>query len=1187
MEASKKPTEYHAWKTMLIVFGCVLINFLGKHFAATLELPLWLDCLGTVFAAYVFGPISGAVVGCTGNIIYSFWKAESLAYGLTSIFIGLSVGMAARKKYFESFFKTTSLAGGLTIGSVLISTALNLLICGGSTGNIWGDGVRDFLHERGVSAELASAAGELYLDFLDKLVTVLALYFLIIIVRKIRARGNASRQKRRGLVIGLLALALCAEALAVPTSAADGAGAVSDVSYIQKIYDADNGLPGGHANDIVQTNDGVLWVGTNSGLYRYTGSSFRYMDEFDSVKNVNCLYVDQEGRLWIGTNDNGLVLSINEQIVNTLDSVSGLPTDSVRSIVQSADGDYYIGTSGFMALVRIAIGITVTKTIQSVGGVQSISADADGHVAAVSADGRLYILQNQDVFCTLSAAAYGTVFSTCAFDESGTLYAGTANGSVRTYRIGDGGAEEIGSIACGGTARINQIFFHAGNAWILSETGVGVLNRASFQRIDTGSFNSSVGKMAVDYQGNLWFASARHGLLQLSETSFPNLNKKYGLAEDAVNTTCVRNDVLYIGTERGLDAVDLRSGDVIRNSLTEALSGTAVKCVVTDADGALWICSSGKGLLCAAADGAIRSYCDSEGIRKAAYVCTALSDGGVAVGGDGGLTLIRGNETVTIPNGDKLGSSQILSICELSDGRLLLGTNGNGLIVVKDGIVRGHMTKQDGLTSDVVRRIVPDETERILFLITGNSLCYMENNRIAQIPYFPYSDNFDIVLDNGAAFVLSSAGIYVVRKDALLSGGRYDCALLDYKVGLKGSLTENAWNALRGGKELFLSTDRGVVRMNLDTYWSEKRSYRLMVSEIKLDGKSVPIERGSGLTISRDMNSIEFVPEIVNYLLDNPKVSYYLEGFDSGYKTVLQSELTGVVYTNLPSGEYTFHLAILDEDTGGVWEESTYGFIKEKSIQDNSWFRVYMLLVGGLFVGWLAWFVTRVSVQQTIALQQERLSLALKQVQMGNETILAIAKTVDAKDILTSKHSQRVSDYSVLIARKYGFTEEEQENLRKAALLHDIGKIGIPDSILNKPDILTDREYAFMKTHVTSGAEILKDFTLIEHVVEGARYHHERYDGSGYPDGLSGKDIPLYGRIIAIADAFDAMTANRVYRKRLDFDYVMQELHKGRGTQFDPELLDLFLDVIGSGEINLKALYAEDAAEHGEGTTDA
>ena len=160
-----------------------------------------------------------------------------------------------------------------------------------------------------------------------------------------------------------------------------------------------------------------------------------------------------------------------------------------------------------------------------------------------------------------------------------------------------------------------------------------------------------------------------------------------------------------------------------------------------------------------------------------------------------------------------------------------------------------------------------------------------------------------------------------------------------------------------------------------------------------------------------------------------------------------------------------------------------------------------------------------------------------------------------------------------MLAREYGFSEEEQENLRKAALLHDIGKIAIPDSILNKPARLTDDEYGLMKTHVTKGAEILKDFTLIDHVVEGAKYHHERYDGRGYPDGLAGERIPLYGRIIAIADAFDAMTANRVYRKKLDFDHVLSELHNGRGTQFDPTLLDIFLSLIENHKIDVDSLY--------------
>jgi energy-coupling factor transport system substrate-specific component len=161
----------------------------------------------------------------------------------------------------------------------------------------------------------------------------------------------------------------------------------------------------------------------------------------------------------------------------------------------------------------------------------------------------------------------------------------------------------------------------------------------------------------------------------------------------------------------------------------------------------------------------------------------------------------------------------------------------------------------------------------------------------------------------------------------------------------------------------------------------------------------------------------------------------------------------------------------------------------------------------------------------------------------------------------------------VLIARELGLNDEECETLRKTALLHDIGKIGITDSVLNKPGKLTDEEYELMKSHVTKGAEILKDFTLIDKVWEGALYHHERYDGKGYVHGLKAEEIPINARIIGIADAFDAMTANRVYRKKQSFDYVLSELKKGRGTQFDPQLVDIMLKLIEEGKIDINALY--------------
>ena len=185
--------------------------------------------------------------------------------------------------------------------------------------------------------------------------------------------------------------------------------------------------------------------------------------------------------------------------------------------------------------------------------------------------------------------------------------------------------------------------------------------------------------------------------------------------------------------------------------------------------------------------------------------------------------------------------------------------------------------------------------------------------------------------------------------------------------------------------------------------------------------------------------------------------------------------------------------------------------------------------------------------------QLEEISLQLMQ---------TLSTTIEAKDEYTRGHSYRVAEYSALIARELNWDEDEIRNLKNAAYLHDIGKIGIPDNILNKPVKLTDEELGVIKEHTVIGAEILKNITLIDHVKEAARSHHERYDGRGYPDGLKGEEIPLYARIIAVADSFDAMKSRRIYRSPLDDQVVYNEIFQNRGTQSDPELADIFLKLL-------------------------
>ena len=156
-----------------------------------------------------------------------------------------------------------------------------------------------------------------------------------------------------------------------------------------------------------------------------------------------------------------------------------------------------------------------------------------------------------------------------------------------------------------------------------------------------------------------------------------------------------------------------------------------------------------------------------------------------------------------------------------------------------------------------------------------------------------------------------------------------------------------------------------------------------------------------------------------------------------------------------------------------------------------------------------------------------------------------------------------------MIAEKMGYEGEELDRIYYIALLHDCGKIGVPDNILGKPGKLTAEEFEIIKSHTVRGGEILSSFKSLKNAGEGARYHHERYDGKGYPEGLAGENIPLIARIICVADSFDAMNSNRVYRKKLTSEYIISELENNKGAQFDPKIADIMLNLIKSGKIKL------------------
>lgn len=176
--------------------------------------------------------------------------------------------------------------------------------------------------------------------------------------------------------------------------------------------------------------------------------------------------------------------------------------------------------------------------------------------------------------------------------------------------------------------------------------------------------------------------------------------------------------------------------------------------------------------------------------------------------------------------------------------------------------------------------------------------------------------------------------------------------------------------------------------------------------------------------------------------------------------------------------------------------------------------------------------------------------------------VRSLAEAIDAKDTYTNGHSGRVAEYSREIARRYGYSEKAQSSVYMMGILHDVGKIGVPDEVINKTGKLNDEEYEMIKKHPAMGARILEKIKEMPALATGARWHHERYGGGGYPDGLTGADIPEEARIIAVADAYDAMSSRRSYRDILPQETVRAEIEKGKGTQFDPQFADIMLTMI-------------------------
>ena len=942
----------------------------------------------------------------------------------------------------------------------------------------------------------------------------------------------------------------------------------SEWGYFMYLYDNSNGLITSEANAVAQTNIGFIWIGGYSGLTRYDGAEFHHFDSTTGIFSVNCLYVDSKDRLWIGTNDSGLAVRQNAQF-KFWGRNDGLVSLSVRAINEDAAGNIIIATTEGMAYIDNDGELHMINDSRIEGKyVRYLKADSDGVVYGSTMDSCFFSMENLELtsFYNGEELGIGEVFCiTPDRNEKGKVYLGTGSSEI-VYGSIINGMNDRKTLYTDPHEHINDIYIASDNKiWICSNNGLGYFDEnRKYVELKNPPMNSSIISITEDCEGDLWCASSRQGVMKVVKSPFVDITGISGLDRVVANTTCIYQDDLYIGTDVGLQLLD-KNYNQKENVLTELLDGIRIRSIKADSAGNLWLCTystdSDYGLICYHGDGTYQIFNEGSGmVSNKIRTMTELSDGTIAVAGSGGVNLIKnGIITETYDKDDGISNTEILSIVEGENGSIYFGSDGGGLYIIKNGSLK-CLGIDDGLKSQVIMQLHKDPQRGVYWILTNNSIAYMKDEDIHTLSNFPYSNNFDMQFDNnGGIWILSSNGIYFVNGDNLISDEDLVYSFYDIRNGLPSIATANSRNYISPDGTLYIAGGAGVSSININTARKGKNDAKLTVPFITIDDEEVYVREGETIVIPSDCKRLSIHAYAMTYAHD-PQVSYYMEGFDDEPIIVAKHDMKPIDYTRPHSGEYVFHMSIIDVMTGDAVSSLAVNIVVEKAVYEHVWFWLIIAAVVAVMIFFITKAYTRHQMEKLLRKEKED-RIFIRQI------IQVFAKSIDVKDEYTNGHSFRVAEYTKMIAEKSGYSEAEVENIYNIGLMHDIGKIIIPNEILNKPGRLTDEEFAIMKTHASNGYDILKEVEIMPELALGAGFHHERMDGKGYPNGKTADEIPEVAQMIAVADTFDAMHSTRPYRKKMPLEDVINELKRVSGTQLNEKYVQALLMLIEEGKI--------------------
>ncbi len=975
--------------------------------------------------------------------------------------------------------------------------------------------------------------------------------------------GKKSKGMRSLIKVLGFVLVVCMVCVVPAVTAAAHTG--EDAPYVSTLYNERNGLPTSEANTILQTRDGYIWIGSYGGLIRYDGTEFRNYSVERKVESssIRALFEDSQGRLWIGTNDAGVVVMEDDAFTKI-----NWPADRsflcVRGFAEGADGTIYVASNSGIAYIKD--GAVVPYDIEGLSGntVYSLGIDTYGRVWGALNNGTCVVVDSEGKAVFLEATTFFEdvdVYSVDSDAEGNIILGSSGNKVAKVAFISEELEKEafrIGYYSTGDVSVHNAVSV-CEHGYILASgnNGLAVISeKGKLTQFTEADEAVSVNAAIIDYENDIWIASSAYGVVKYAQGCISSPNEMAGLDGIAINAVAYQEGNWYMGHYTGLVVCD-ENWNPVENELTALLEGVRVRCILADSKGNVWIASySDTPVICYnPTSGKVETFSTETGLSNdKARVVVELSDGRVVVGTQNGIDIFSNGKLVeNYTHEDGLENATVLCIAEGKEGEILVGSDGDGIYVIKEGQVTNYGFDQ-GLGEGVVLRLLRDEENDGWFVSAGSSLYYWNSNdTFWQITNFRKDAGsiFEFYDIDGKLWLLQNSGILQVDKETLLSGEETEVIHHDFGHGLSGALNANTWNYLSEDGKLYLSTRSGISIFGFESV--SNKLPKVIVHSVTVDGQDYEHPQdicleGNAQRVTIDFSALSYADTAQMH------VAYCLEGFDDE-PVILEDKSGSVSYTNLSGGDYTFRIWVYDSANPDSAVEYSLHIVKEKQLHEQPLFWIIVVAAGIALIVACVMLIVNERVRRIHKRQQEYKSIV-------EQSLRTFAKTIDAKDSYTRGHSWRVARYSREIARRIGMSEDEQERIYYIALMHDIGKIGVPDSILNKPGKLTEEEMKIIQSHVKVGGDILKDFTALDGIAEGAKYHHERCDGKGYCMGLTKEQIPLVARIIGVADSYDAMASDRCYRPALKEEVIIEELNKYSGTQFDSEIVPHMLNMI-------------------------